>query len=250
MDDVRPVHASAADGETASAGTGQEVEQRKETVEEYAKKIDLEILQAALTEDQLYHQCLTARALGVGAVVVRPCDVDSALRYLHLGVVRVGSTVGHPFGTASTAVKVYECRDLLRRGVKQINAYVNPGKMISRQFQNEEVELIQLADACIEAGATLKVVLDSRLMPDEMKIILCRMAKRVNAHFVTTTEPKDLELVRKHCGFRVDTEAGGITALEQAEQAFALGCTRIRTHHPQPILDAYSASLKAGIPAT
>jgi len=179
-------------------------------------------------------------------VVVRPCDADSALRFLDLGVIRVGSTVGHPFGTSATATKVYECRDLLRRGVKQLNAYVNPGKMISRQFQNQEVELIQLADACIEKGAILKIVLDNRLMPDEMKIILCRMAKRVNAHFITTTEPKDLEMVRKYCGFHVAVEAGGVTTLEQAQAAFALGCTRIRTHHPQAILDQYSASLKAG----
>jgi deoxyribose-phosphate aldolase len=252
MDDVRPLHASASSGETG--GSGEEkidgkkeadgVEQ-KESVEDYAKKVDYEILEETLTEDQLYDRCLTARAAGVGAVIVRPCDVDSALRFLSLGVIRVGSTVGHPFGSSATGVKVYECRDLLRRGVRLIHAYVNPGKMMSRQFQHQEVELIQLADSCLEAGAILKIVLDNPRLNDEMKIILCRMAKRVNAHFIHTTAPADLELVRKHCGFKVEVAVGGVHTLQQADQAYALGCSRIATTQPRPLLAAYSASLKA-----
>ena len=91
--------------------------------------------------------------------------------------------------------------------------------MISRQFQHQEVELIQMADSCIEAGALLKVVIDNPLLNEEMVIILCRMAKRVNAHYVTTTQPRDLELVRKHCGFHVEVECGGVRTLAEALDA-------------------------------
>lgn len=182
----------------------------------------------------------------MGAVVVRPCDVDSALRFLHLGVIRVASTVGHPHGGSATGVKVYECRDLLRRGVREIYAYVNPGKLLSRQFQHQEVELIQMADACIEAGAVLKVMADSALLDDEMKIITCRMAKRVNAHYVVSTEPRDMELLVKHCGPLVKFESGGIATLEQAQESLRLGAVRLLTSQPRALLDAYSASLKVG----
>jgi deoxyribose-phosphate aldolase len=224
MDNVRPV-------QTAASEAGPE-----ESAEEFAKKIDYEILEAALTEDELYSRCLEARALGLGAVVVRPCDVDSAGRFLNLGVVKVASVTGHPYGSSNTGVKVYECRDLLRRGVRQINAYPNPGKLLSRQFQHQEVELIQMADSCIEAGAILKVVVDNNLLNEEMKIILCRMAKRVNAHFVTTTKPRDLELLLKHCGHLVKLECGGVETLEQARNALASGCVRFSTATPGAIL--------------
>lgn len=190
----------------------------------------------------MYNQCLRARQYGVGAVVVRPCDVDSAERFLSLGVVRVASTVGHPYGGSNTGVKVYECRDLLRRGVKQINAYPNPGKLLSRQFQHQEIELIQLADSCIESGAVLKVVIDNALLNDEMKIILCRMAKRVNAHFVTTTAPADLELILKHCGDRVQVECGGVGTLEQARMALSRGCVRISSKDPETLLKQWDAA--------
>lgn len=193
-------------------------------------------MRATLTEDELYQQCLLARSLGLSTVVVRPCDVDSAARYLGLGVLKVASVAGHPFGTSNTGVKVYECRDLLRRGIKQINAYPNPGKLLSRQFQHVEVELIQLADSCLESGAILKIVVDNLLLNDEMKIIVCRMAKRVNAHFITTTAPQDLELLLKHCGDRVKLECGGVKTWEQARVALALGCAHISTVMPEAIL--------------
>lgn len=217
------------------AGGSPEAE-RDKILDKLEEKIDFLIQSPALTEDQLHHHCLTARAAGIGSVVVRPCDVDSALRFLSLGVIQVASVVGHPFGSNSSAVKQYECRDLLRRGVRIIHAYPNPGKMHSRQFQYQEVELIQIADACIEAGAIMKVVIDIPLLNDEMKIILCRMAKRVNAHFAITTHPRDLALILKHCGGRVDVECGGVETREQAREALALGCKRIATRNPEPLL--------------
>lgn len=167
---------------------------------------------------------------------MRPCDVDSAARFLSLGVVQVASTVGHPYGSSNSGVKVYECRDLIRRGVRVIHAYPNPGKMLSRQFQHQEVELIQMADACIEAGALLKVVIDNPLLNEEMLIILCRMAKRVNAHYVATTAPRDLELIAKHCADRVRIECGGVRTMEEVNMALAAGCARISCADPEALL--------------
>lgn len=177
----------------------------------------------------MYDRCLWARQYQIASVVVRPCDVDSAMRFLNLGVIQVASVCGYPHGASASAVKVYECRDLLRRGVRRITAYPNPGKMLSRQFQHQEVEFIQMADACIEAGAELKIAIDNPVLNDEMKIILCRMAKRVTAQWVTTTQPQDLELILKHCGDRVRAECGGVRTLDEARQALALGCAHIST---------------------
>ena len=252
MDDVRPLHATAP-GDQAQANSEEDNKLTEKaaaqlTAEELAKKIDYTFLAPALTEDQLYRECLTARTLGIGCIVVRPCDVDSALRYLSLRVIKVASVAGHPYGASATGVKVYETRDLLRRGLKQINAYPNPGKLLSRQFQHQEVELIQMADSCIESGAVLKVVIDNELLNEEMKIIVCRMAKRVNAHFVTTTEPRDLPLILKHCGFRVSVECGGVTTLQQAREVLAMGCARFSSAVPEVILKALEAEKVKGNP--
>lgn len=216
-----------------------------ETAEEFAKRINYQILDPALTEQELHKHSVIARQYGAASLVVRSCDADSAMRFLNLGVVQVASVAGHPYGGSATAVKVYELRDLLRRGVRQIYAYPNPGKLKSRQFQHQEVELIQMADSCIEAGATLKVVADNDLLDEEMKIIICRMAKRVNAQVVASTQPRDLELLAKHCGHRVRLEVGGVTTYEQAREALALGCTQISTAFLEPVMKGKEAELAA-----
>ena len=223
MDDVRSVQATATEGGTAETGS-QEV--RKETlkVEDFVKKVNLPLLKATLTEKELYDRCLAARAHAIAAVIVRPCDVDSALRILNMSSVRVASVAGYPWGSNATATKVYECRDLIRRGVREIYAFPNPGKMLSRQFQHQEIELIQMADDCLAAGVTLKIVIDQGLMNDEMKIILCRMAKRVNAHYVATTQPRDHEMLLKYCNNRASVEIGGLQTLDEACAAWNLGC--------------------------
>ncbi len=216
-----------------------------ESAEDFAKRVNYQILHPALTEQEMHRQSVIARQYGAASLVVRSCDADSALRFLNLGVVAVASVAGHPWGGNATAVKVYELRDLLRRGVKQIYAYPNPGKLKSRQFQHQEVELIQMADSCIEAGATLKVVADNDLLDEEMKIIVCRMAKRVNAHFVASTRPRDLELLVKHCGFRVQLEVGGVETYEQARLALAAGCAQITTARLEPVMQGKQAELAA-----
>lgn len=157
--------------------------------------------------------------------------------------VNVASVAGYPWGSNATAVKVYECRDLIRRGVREIYAFPNPGKMLSRQFQHQEIELIQMADDCLEAGATLKVVIDQALMNDEMKVILCRMAKRVNAHYVASTQPRDLEMLLKYCGDRALVEAGGVQTLGEARAALTLGCKHV-TLTSVASLDAAVAELE------
>jgi deoxyribose-phosphate aldolase len=229
MDEIRPGGAAAT---------------LEESAEEFARKVNFQVLSPVVAEKDLHRLSVIARQHGAASMVVRSCDADSALRFFNLGVVQVASVVGHPFGGNATAVKVYECRDLLRRGVRQIYAYPNPGKMFSRQFQHQEVELIQMADACIEAGATLKIVADSRLLDEEMKIILCRMAKRVNAHFVASTEPRDLELLKKHCGHRVELEAGGVDTYEQARAALEAGCAQLTTARLDPLMISRDAFLK------
>jgi deoxyribose-phosphate aldolase len=96
----------------------------------------------------------------------------------------------------------------------------------------------------------LKIVLDNELLNEEMKIIICRMAKRVNANFITTTEPRDLELILKHCGFRVSVECGGITTLAKAREVLAMGCTRLTTTVPEALIKALEAeqAAKAKLP--
>ena len=115
------------------------------TYEELAGMIEHSLVRPDLTEDLVAAGCRLAYDYRVAAAVVKPCDVDIAVRILDGSGVAVASVAGFPHGSSNTATKLYEGRDLLRRGAKEISLVVNVGKMISRQFQYVETEIMQMA---------------------------------------------------------------------------------------------------------
>src|SRR5689334_6876664 len=111
------------------------------TYEDIARMIDHSLLRPELTEDEVIEGCELARRYGVASVTVRPCDVDTAVRILGAGSpVRVGTVAGFPHGSSTTAVKLYEARDALRRGAREIDVVAGISRLLSRQFQHVQVE--------------------------------------------------------------------------------------------------------------
>src|SRR5687768_17162794 len=90
------------------------------TYEGIAKMIDHSLLRPEMIGQEIEVGCRVARDYQVASVTVRPCDVDFAVRAMEGSGVPVGSVAGFPHGSTTTATKLYECRDLLRRGAKEI----------------------------------------------------------------------------------------------------------------------------------
>src|SRR5690348_5725779 len=123
------------------------------TYESLAKMIDHSLVRPELTEADIVEGCRLAKSYGVASVCVRPSDVDAAVREMGGSGIPVGTVVGFPHGSSTTSVKLYEARDLLRRGAKEIDMVLNIGKLRSRAFQYIEAELLQMADTCHQQGA-------------------------------------------------------------------------------------------------
>src|SRR5215467_16369381 len=92
--------------------------------EERAKMIDHSLLRPELTETQVAEGCNIARQYQVASVTVRPCDVDFAVRQMQGSGVPVGSVAGFPHGSNTTATKLYETRDMLRRGAREVDMVI------------------------------------------------------------------------------------------------------------------------------
>ena len=148
------------------------------TYEELASLLGLPLLGPELPVAQVIEGLELAKRLGLASVTVRPCDIDVAVRILGNAAVVPSATVSFPHGAASTAVKLYEVRDLLRRGARQIEMVVAISKLISREFPYVQTELLQAAEACHGQSARLTVVLESAYLTDELKIIACRCVPR------------------------------------------------------------------------
>src|SRR5579863_2593024 len=95
------------------------------TYEALAKMIDHSLVRPELTDDQVVAGCELAKRYHVATVSVRPCDVDLAVRLLASSDVKAGSIAGFPHCSSTTAAKLYEIRDVLRRGAKEVDVVLN-----------------------------------------------------------------------------------------------------------------------------
>lgn len=217
-----------------------------------AKLIDHSLVRPELTDEQVVAGCELAKRYQVASVIVRPCDVELAVRQLNGSTVAAGSLAGFPHGSTTTAVKLYEVRDVLRRGAKEVDMVLNISRLLSRQFQYVEMELLQASEECHKQGAILKVIFENTYLTEELKIVACRIARRAEADFVQTSTGfgptgytvEDLKLMRAHTPAQIGLKAtGGVSTLEKALEAYQAGCSRIGTTNTTSILDAWKIHL-------
>ncbi len=218
--------------------------------------IDHSLIRPELTDEQVVAGCELAKRYQVASVTVRPCDVDLGVRLMAGSGVAVGSVAGFPHGSSTTAVKLYEIRDVIRRGAREVDMVLNISKLLSRQFQYVETELVQCAEECHKQGTLLKVIFENAYLTDELKIIACRVSARAEVDFVKTSTAfaatgytiEDLKLMRKHTPEGIGVKAaGGVRTLEKALEVYELGCSRFGATATAAILDAWKARLSRNV---
>jgi deoxyribose-phosphate aldolase len=229
------------------------------TYEDMAGMIDHSLVQPDLSSDQVYAGLELARRYRVASAVVRPCDIDIAVRMLAGSPVRPGCVAGFPHGSQNTAAKLYEVRDLLRRGAKEIEMVIAIPKLLSREFQHAQSEIDQAVESCRQEGAALKVVIETAYLPRDIKIIAIICCESAGADMVVTSTgfapggytADDLALIREHGPLDGGIKAvGAFETVDDVLAAHAQGCTRIATTATARILDEWSARVTAAATVT
>jgi deoxyribose-phosphate aldolase len=211
--------------------------------EDLASRIDLPLLSPELSEDDVIAGCRFARENGLASVVVRPSDIEIAVRCIG-GALPVGSVLDYPYGYATTAAKQYAARDLLRRGANAIETPINYGKFLSRQFHYLEMELHQIAQACGETGARLTVSIDAPRLTEELIMLSCRILRRAGVSTLSTTTLESAPLIQAHAREKLQIKiGGGVQDLETALAAYRLGCVRMEVTGVVPALASWKAEM-------
>ncbi len=201
-----------------------------------AAYIDHTLLAPAATPDDIDRLCEEARQYGFAAVCVNPVWVRRAVGNLKGSGVEVASVVGFPLGANATDIKVMETRKALREGAREIDMVMNIGLLKQGEYDQVRQDMARVADACHEAGAVLKVILETGVLTDEEKVIACRLAQQAKADYVKTSTGFgpggatvfDVALMRETVGPQMGVKAsGGIRTREEAKEMIAAGATRI-----------------------
>jgi deoxyribose-phosphate aldolase len=201
-----------------------------------ARYIDHTLLKPDASEADIDKLCDEAAEHHFASVCVNPTWVRRAANRLRDTDVAVASVIGFPFGATPSDVKAFETRRAVRDGAREIDMVINIGALKSGDHDLVRADIARVSDACHEAGAINKVIIEAALLSDAEKIIASRLAKEAKADMVKTSTGYakggatiyDVALMRETVGPKMGVKAaGGIRTAEDVQEMIAAGATRI-----------------------
>jgi deoxyribose-phosphate aldolase len=227
------------------------------TERDIAKAIDHSLLRPELDDAFVEAGCRLAAEYDVASVCVRPVDVRRAAAILAGTDVKVGTVIGFPHGSSTTATKVYEAHRALEDGATELDMVIDIGALKSGRDRDVQADIAAVVEAAHAAGAIVKVILENAYLTDDEKVRGSRLTETAGAEFVKTSTGfapggathEDLALMRRTVSDRVQVKAaGGVRTLDALIDVMNLGVTRVGATATKAIIDDFRARKAGGAP--
>jgi deoxyribose-phosphate aldolase len=201
-----------------------------------AAAIDHTLLKPEATQEQVIRLCREAAEYRFACAMVNP--TWTALAYAELAGtgIPVGVVVGFPLGASLGTTKREEALALVKIGAHDVDMVINIGLLKSGENQAVQQEIQGVVEAAHEAGAIVKVILETCLLTVEEKLRASELAIAAGADFIKTSTgfstsgatPEDVAMMRGVAGGRCGVKAsGGIRTLADARRMLEAGANRI-----------------------
>jgi deoxyribose-phosphate aldolase len=227
------------------------------TERDIAKTIDHSLLRPELDDAFVEAGCRLAARYAVASVCVRPADVRRAAAILAGSDVAVGTTVGFPHGSHTTAAKVFESERALADGATELDMVIQIGALKSGRDAEVEDDIRAVVQIGHAAGALVKVIFENAYLTDDEKIRACRLTEAAGGDFVKTSTGfapggathDDLRLMRANTAPHVQVKAaGGVRTLDSLLDVMELGVTRIGATATESIIEDFRTRKAGGAP--
>jgi deoxyribose-phosphate aldolase len=224
------------------------------TERQIAKAIDHSLLRPELDDAFIEAGCRLAAEYDVASVCVRPVDVRRAAAILVGTDVAVGTVVGFPHGSSTTATKVFEATRALEDGATELDMVIDIGALKSGRDDDVQHDIEAVVAVGHFGGAIVKVILENAYLTDDEKARGSRLTEAAGADFVKTSTGfapggathEDLALMRRTVSPAVQVKAaGGVRTLDALIDVMNLGVTRVGATATKAIIDDFRAR-KAG----
>ncbi|MGC2617683.1 MAG: deoxyribose-phosphate aldolase [Acidobacteriaceae bacterium] len=219
--------------------------------EQLAAAIDHTLLKPEATREQVVQLCREAAEHRFACAMVNPGWTALAYSELAGTGIPVGVVVGFPLGASLGSTKREEAATLVKLGAHDVDMVINVGLLKSGESQALQQEIHGVVEVVHDAGAIVKVILETCLLSVEEKLRASDLAIAAGADFLKTSTgfsmggatPQDVALMRGVAGGRCGVKAsGGIRTLADARKMLEAGANRIGASAGVAIL----AELKAG----
>jgi deoxyribose-phosphate aldolase len=228
------------------------------TERDIAKTIDHSLLRPELDDAFVEAGCRLAAEYDVASVCVRPVDVRRAVAILAGTDVKVGTVIGFPHGSSTTATKVYEAHRALEDGAAELDMVIDVGALKSGRDADVQADIAAVVDVAHAGRAIVKVILENAYLTDDEKVRGSRLTEAAGAEFVKTSTGfapggathEDLALMRRTVSPHVQVKAaGGVRTLDALIDVMNLGTTRVGATATKTIIDDFRARKAGQAPA-
>ncbi|HEY4050804.1 MAG TPA: deoxyribose-phosphate aldolase [Acidobacteriaceae bacterium] len=201
-----------------------------------ASVFDHTLLKPEATRDQVVRICEEAGEFRFACAMVNPGWVSLAHSVLAGSGVPVGVTIGFPLGAGLTTTKREESAAVLRLGARELDMVINIGQLKSGMNTQVQQDIRAVVQVAHEAGALVKVILETCLLNVEEKLRAAELVIAAGADFLKTSTGfstggatvTDVALLRGVAGSRCGVKAsGGIRTLADAREMLEAGANRI-----------------------
>ena len=204
-------------------------------IKEILAKCDHTLLAQTATPDDIRRICDEGIEFGTASVCIPPCYVDLAARYSG-GRIPICTVIGFPNGNMTTAAKCFETCDAVANGASEIDMVINIGMLRAGRVDYVRDEIAAVRAEC--RGRVLKVIIETCLLTDEEKKLMCSVVAQGGADYIKTSTgfskggatKEDIRLFAENvpAGLKIKA-AGGISTLADAEEFIKLGASRLGT---------------------
>lgn len=204
-------------------------------IKEILAKCDHTLLAQTATPDDIRRICDEGIEFGTASVCIPPCYVDLAARYSG-GRIPICTVIGFPNGNMTTAAKCFETRDAVANGASEIDMVINIGMLRAGRVDYVRDEIAAVRAEC--RGRVLKVIIETCLLTDEEKKLMCSVVAQGGADYIKTSTgfskggatKEDIRLFAENvpAGLKIKA-ASGISTLADAEEFIKLGASRLGT---------------------
>lgn len=210
-------------------------------MDEITRYVDHTLLAQTATWDEIKKICDDGVDYRTASVCIPPSFVKQAKEYLG-DKLPVCTVIGFPNGYNTTAVKVFETKDAVNNGAKEIDMVINIGWVKAGMYNKVLDEIKQIKEACGEN--LLKVIIETCLLTEEEIINLCKIVSESGAEYIKTSTgfssagatKEGVALMCKEVeGIKVKA-AGGISSIQDAKDFIELGASRLGTSRIVKIL--------------
>jgi len=205
------------------------------TNREILSHADHTLLKAVSTWEGIKTLCDEAVEFSTASVCVPPSYIKR-INEEYGDRLTICTVIGFPLGYSTIATKVFETKEAIANGAKEIDVVIDLGDVKNGDFDKVKSDLAAVREACKDV--ILKVIIETCYLTEEEKVKMCEIVTEVKADYIKTSTGfgtngatiEDIRLFKENIGKDVKMKAaGGIRTYEDLVAFINEGCDRIGT---------------------